>query len=506
MGKTTLTLGGQLIVGPYSKIKGSGKTASGSVIQFNRGLSLSTDAVVMQWAAPDNLMTTAEIDDVFINPQGNGQDALRVIGGRNWKVNVEIENAGRDCLVIGGDQAYRWTEQATVDAEIFNCGRHGMRLDTSAGTFNFITHLTFPHIHIGGVIGGNPIYVAMNSGVRTGSSGVMEVAFNDLHIMTAITTATDAIYFACAGGANNFATYWNFYNGEIENGVKNSGYILNGQAGCLGGTIFHNMWLDTRWGAGLYNTATIGAPTILAGQYSSMAGVEIPYGLGIRMNGSTSNHSTDLIQTNSAGGLLWSFGSQKGNPQNGEVVLGSARVLSSKAPQGGVICPGAWTGTGTNQHWGCIGVQQDTGNSGPKWVGLTASGSAGSGAPIPNPTAVWSIDHTGKADFHGGLTVNGASVIDSTGRVEATALPTPLSGTTGSIGGSALIAGQCASGTMSIAKSTTSMVVLASPVTYPGDSVIWRGYVSSAGMVTVKVCAVVAATPAPSTYNVRVLQ
>ena len=50
------------------------------------------------------------------------------------------------------------------------------------------------------------------------------------------------------------------------------------------------------------------------------------------------------------------------------------------------------------------------------------------------------------------------------------------------------------------------MAVDASPVTYPGDGMAWRAYVSAASTVTVKVCADVAGTPVASTYNVRVLQ
>lgn len=82
----------------------------------------------------------------------------------------------------------------------------------------------------------------------------------------------------------------------------------------------------------------------------------------------------------------------------------------------------------------------------------------------------------------------------------------PLTGTTGSIGGGALVAGACTSGTVAVANSTTSMAVVTTPVTYPGDGAEWEGYVSTAGTVTVKVCAIVALTPTASTYNVRVLQ
>jgi hypothetical protein len=77
-------------------------------------------------------------------------------------------------------------------------------------------------------------------------------------------------------------------------------------------------------------------------------------------------------------------------------------------------------------------------------------------------------------------------------------------GTTGSIGGGALLAGACTSGTMTIAGALPGMGVIVSPNTYPGDGTIWLGYVSSANTVTVKVCAILALTPTASTYGVRI--
>ncbi|MCM0084391.1 hypothetical protein L4X63_22670, partial [Geomonas sp. Red32] len=77
---------------------------------------------------------------------------------------------------------------------------------------------------------------------------------------------------------------------------------------------------------------------------------------------------------------------------------------------------------------------------------------------------------------------------------------------TGNIGGGALAAGACTSGTVTVSGATTSMAVVATPVTYPGDGAMWSGYVSSANTVTVKVCVMSAMTPSTSAYNVRVLQ
>src|SRR5208282_808257 len=84
--------------------------------------------------------------------------------------------------------------------------------------------------------------------------------------------------------------------------------------------------------------------------------------------------------------------------------------------------------------------------------------------------------------------------------------PNYFTGTTASIGGGALLAGACTSGTVAVTGATTAMGVVATPVSYPGDGIWWDGYVSSAGTVTVKVCAAIAATPSATTYNVRVLQ
>ena len=81
-----------------------------------------------------------------------------------------------------------------------------------------------------------------------------------------------------------------------------------------------------------------------------------------------------------------------------------------------------------------------------------------------------------------------------------------LSATTGSVGGSPLTAGHCASGTVPVAGATTTMTVSTSPNTYPGDGFIPWAYVSANGTVTVKVCATAAGTPSSSTYQVRVIQ
>ena len=81
-----------------------------------------------------------------------------------------------------------------------------------------------------------------------------------------------------------------------------------------------------------------------------------------------------------------------------------------------------------------------------------------------------------------------------------------LSGTSASLGGSPMTAGQTISITVPVTGATTSMAVIVSPQTYPGDSFVWDGYVSAADTVTVRLTAVLALTPAASLYNVRVVE
>jgi len=109
----------------------------------------------------------------------------------------------------------------------------------------------------------------------------------------------------------------------------------------------------------------------------------------------------------------------------------------------------------------------------------------------------------GSATDHGAGTLTALNGLYS----GATQIKPVLTGVSGSIGGGALVAGACASGTVSIAGLTaTGMDVHATPNTYPGDGFWWEAYGSGSNQATVKVCAAVAGTPTASTYTVRVLQ
>lgn len=82
-------------------------------------------------------------------------------------------------------------------------------------------------------------------------------------------------------------------------------------------------------------------------------------------------------------------------------------------------------------------------------------------------------------------------------------------GTTTSIGGSALAAGACASGSTGVITGlANTMAIMATPATNPGSTFTITPVFNGSGGVTVNVCNVSAstATPVASVYNVRVIQ
>jgi hypothetical protein len=178
-------------------------------------------------------------------------------------------------------------------------------------------------------------------------------------------------------------------------------------------------------------------------------------------------------------------------------------IQSNSAGEGGVA---AWQSSGTlvsdwpkmiiaaYQSTGTVGIQTGGAAAGNIKTTFDASGNVIhlAGVEVGAPTG--GIPAAGTVNAQG-LQINGVAVAAG-----------PLSGTTGSIGGGALLAGACTSGTVAVANSTTAMVAIASPVTYPGDGFDWAAYVSAAGTVTVKVCGFIAGTPGATNYNVRIIQ
>ncbi|KUZ07000.1 hypothetical protein WI28_23040 [Burkholderia diffusa] len=152
---------------------------------------------------------------------------------------------------------------------------------------------------------------------------------------------------------------------------------------------------------------------------------------------------------------------------------------------------GAGVATFTSHSYGNTEFQV-FGNGGTSWLGVGSSSSAN--IPLSANGSPTNISLNLLPKGTGTVQINGNPIYPV------------LSGTSASIGGSALGAGSCSSTVVTINGATTSMVAAASPVTDPGGGFFWKAYVSSTNGVTVSVCAAVAGTPAASTYNVRVMQ
>ncbi len=143
------------------------------------------------------------------------------------------------------------------------------------------------------------------------------------------------------------------------------------------------------------------------------------------------------------------------------------------------------------------------------------------GAPNPSPTMILMGDPNGQTSpLMQAIGTDGTTVVGSMGiggAFDATAYSlagTPLAlrsilvGTTGSIGGGLLTAGNCATGT-----ATVTGAVVGNPVswstsdgTLPSPLAIISAAVTSTNTVSLQVCAVATLTPASKTYNVSVVQ
>lgn len=112
-------------------------------------------------------------------------------------------------------------------------------------------------------------------------------------------------------------------------------------------------------------------------------------------------------------------------------------------------------------------------------------------------TGLFTQSQPAASDLSDGTTGTGAVVLAS---------KLPLTGTSGSLGGSAMTVGQTVTVNVTVTGATTSMVAVTSPQTYPGDGFCWDAYVSAADTVTVRLTCVAAGTPSSALYNVRVEQ
>ncbi|WP_186260354.1 hypothetical protein [Burkholderia gladioli] len=287
-------------------------------------------------------------------------------------------------------------------------------------------------------------------------------------------------------------------------------------------------------------TGPIGAAVAMEADIETHSPVLIRNGLRIadeNQSGGTVTHGTledaaiaivtDTTEGNPGFKVGIQFGeNEQGYPQYWPILAGG-RLMTASNPGVQLAYGLDFTGATGGFSGAAIGLPLNTAGAGIAWGSTGAGGSITSTATAGAGGIAFTNNGTTITNSSGGPILNvggatGADMINSGYLTEASltgyvycngasarctaSTSVGLAGTSSSIGGSALAAGACASGTVTVTGATTSMVAQASPVTYPGDGNVWSAYVSGANTVTIKVCAVVAGTPTASTYNVRVLQ
>lgn len=144
-------------------------------------------------------------------------------------------------------------------------------------------------------------------------------------------------------------------------------------------------------------------------------------------------------------------------------------------------------------------------SGGPPLTAETGTGPAlvtSTGPTIASPIL------TGTPVLPGSYTAAGAAIQQptSSGTLALTS-QLPISATSSPLGGAGLAAGACTSTPVTAAGAQVGMAVAVSPTADPGPGLVWEGWVSSAGVATVRICNVTPAalTPLAATYSVRVL-
>ena len=182
------------------------------------------------------------------------------------------------------------------------------------------------------------------------------------------------------------------------------------------------------------------------------------------------------------------------------------------------VIPAAGTATGGGNFSSAGGY----GANGSYWTGSVANTDSWSWSNVlgtgSNPTSTLTFAHSGSSGV-ASISLPLSTTITQSAADSSTKLATTFyadravsnaiqEGTTGSIGGSLLTAGTCATGTATVTNSEPAgspVAVSASDGSAPNALVTLSGYVTTTGTtVTVQVCAIAAVTPAAKTYNVAV--
>ena len=341
------------------------------------------------------------------------------------------------------------------------------------------------------------------------------------------------------------------YNGNYtvsgppaQYGEINASGTFNWPIAAAGGCCRLHYWSDTvtvtgnQAGANVleanfFNLEIAGTGT-LTGEAFNIVHPHVHIGAGVTISGGAENFEASAtndgtvsgslngslsILTNNSAGTIGTYVGFRTSATNSNVTAGSVANYT------GFECAGI-TGSGSAPTFNWCLVNRDStasivsaggvriggiGNSnGPGTLAINGPDTSGGTFPLiiknSASTNLFYVADDGSVNIPTGtLTVTNNATI-GTLTVAGASVKAPLSATSASIGGGALLAGACASTATTVTGATVGMAVVATPNTYPGDGNIWSAYVSAASTVTVKVCAIVAMTPTASTYNIRVLQ
>ena len=336
----------------------------------------------------------------------------------------------------------------------------GNKISGSAIGINIGGNTTVTGNYVGGnrgiAVNGTNNFIGPNAFVNTGSDGGMVYCFSQSNLIFGSTYDP-----TCAATTNNLLTGSTL--GLSFTNIGYSGYITNtAVSGSFTPSLTAQVGENWAWNAGSPDT---GCNSLGAGGATTLTSK-----LSLTLCGGSGSNKY-LRLRNGTTDLMYVSGSGLPGYQQTASALTATGSTATIAPLTPVVHVG---GTGT--------ITTITAPS--SFTSTTA------GCIMLIPNNVWTT-------ATGGNVANAIQAIvnipvnacwDGTSWYMSTTPAIPLSGTTGSIGGSALTAGNCASGTAIVTGSTTSMVASASPVTYPGDQFTIKSYVSAAGTVTVKVC------------------
>lgn len=352
----------------------------------------------------------------------------------------------------------------------------------------------------------------LRKGAGAGSADTAATAGTD-YVIPAGNVAT-----ATALAANPTDCSANQYAIAIDvGGNLTCGAISSGQVSGLGTMATQNANAVAITG-GAINGTTVGATTRAAGNFTAV-------GIGAA---STANLSVAQSGTGAALGFQLT-GTAIDASNTGTGTLMSAGHNSAGNKQVWVLDPdfaGLTTGIAVRFYFNgsavpiLDGIRTDGGLVKKIQIGQAAQAGSGVSLAIVTFLAGTATAGTAPAQFTAGVLltspVSGSMETDASNNLYYTPASTRfpvglvLSGTTGSIGGGALLAGACATGTVTVTGATTSMAAVASPAAGVDPSnggvlgVAIDARVSSANTVTVSVCSPIAGTPTAATYAVRV--